>query len=46
VDVLERLAKTLEAPVRELFKAVRPNAPKPKPLQAGEKGRTAESIGS
>ncbi len=37
VNVLDRLAKTLEVPIGELFKAPRPNAPKPKPLPGGRK---------
>jgi len=37
VDLLERLAKTLDVPIAELFRAPKPNAQKPKPLPGGRR---------
>lgn len=37
VDVLDRLAATLEVPLAELFKQPRGGASPPKPLQSGRK---------
>jgi transcriptional regulator with XRE-family HTH domain len=37
VDLLDRLAKTLEVPIAELFKQPRAGDARPKPLQRGRK---------
>jgi transcriptional regulator with XRE-family HTH domain len=37
VDVLDRLARTLEVPLSELFKQPRSGASPPKPLRSGRK---------
>jgi transcriptional regulator with XRE-family HTH domain len=37
VDLLDRLAKTLEVPISELFKQPRVGDTRPKPLQRGRK---------
>jgi transcriptional regulator with XRE-family HTH domain len=39
VDVLDRLAKTLEVPLSELFKEPRKGSPPPKPLRSGRRRR-------
>jgi transcriptional regulator with XRE-family HTH domain len=39
VDVLDRLATTLEVPISEFFKEPRQGAPPPKPMQAGRRSR-------
>jgi transcriptional regulator with XRE-family HTH domain len=37
IDVLDRLAKTLEVPLSELFRQPRKDAAPPRPLQSGRK---------
>jgi transcriptional regulator with XRE-family HTH domain len=37
VDMLDRLAKTLEVPLSELFRVPRLNAPRPAPLRRGRR---------
>ncbi len=39
VDVLDRLAKMLEVPISEFFKAPRKGAAPPKPLRSGRRSR-------
>ena len=39
VDVLDRLAVTLEVPISELFKRPRTGAKRPKPLRSGRRAR-------
>jgi transcriptional regulator with XRE-family HTH domain len=39
VDVLDRLANTLQVPISELFRQPRRGAPPPKPLRSGRRSR-------
>ena len=45
VDVLEKLAKALDAPLTELFAAQTRGEPRPKPLPSGRKRRRPTSVG-
>jgi transcriptional regulator with XRE-family HTH domain len=37
VDVLDRLATTLEVPLSDFFKVPKENSPRPKPLRSGRR---------